>query len=158
MKLNRSDFIRLYNQPIYVIKDSNLSLVEEAKTDNYSTKLSENREIIGRMEKGILIITDEKQMTSEDETFLMKGLTALDVGKEDIGVFNHHEGKIDWKNLNGVNRVIWFRQQPEEQKLYKVHQENERKILIAGPMESIRTNQELKVRFWKALKLLFDQN
>ena len=152
-KLNPEHLHLLLDEPIYVLNEhfeghDSSPVPESEQLTNYK----------GENKKGILIIIEEKaedSVATKDEEFLFKGLNALNIIAEDVAIIDKHPD-IDSQGIKH-NKRITFRANPIEEKLYQIDTIDNISQLECHSINKIRNNQDLKVRFWLALKAMFEE-
>ena len=152
-KLSPDQLPQLFNEPIYV-----LDRPTTGRQDNADATAAEHPEIKGQNNKGILIVNEDTAHTPispEDEAFIFKGLNRLGITLDDVAIIS--SGDEQKASIDHRKKII-LQQNPSPQNLYQVISEKDGQILNCHTIAAIRQNQELKVKFWLALKEMFAAN
>ena len=151
-KLSPEHLHLLLDEPIYVLNEHFEGHdAVEPEPEQLTTYKGENK-------KGILITIETKKEVSiaaEDEEFLFKGLNALNIFAEDVAIVDKNQN-FDLREIEH-NKRLMFVSQSDEDKLYQVKTLDNIAQIECHSLSQIRNNQDLKVRFWLALKAMFEK-
>ncbi|MEN8249063.1 MAG: hypothetical protein ABFS32_09030 [Bacteroidota bacterium] len=154
IKLDPEHIHLLLDEPIYVLHEHFDAVVSEPSAELEKPQISNHK---GENKKGIVIINHDDNselMSQEDETFLFKGLNALDLTLEDV-LITYSEDSLD--DSIEFKKQIFFSSNPDPEKLYKVETIGGVQYLECDSLQSIRPDIELQKKFWIALKTLFNR-
>ena len=150
-KLDPEHLHLLLDEPIYVLDEhfeGSEKIVELAEIEELPKFRGENK-------KGILIIIEAtaENFVTADEEFLFAGLNALNIYAEDVAILVNFP--VD--EIPGIDhsKRILFKAKPAESKLYQPELIDNIPQLECHSISQIRSNQDLKVRFWLGLKAMF---
>lgn len=117
----------------------------------------------GNFEKGVLIILDEPELSSDLQEFLFKILGAVECSLKDIALVLGKQ--LDGTSMDTIHhlspsKVIMFGKVPHDvmhyrEELYKIHVEDSIEFLFADELSSIQTNVAMKKSLWNQLQILF---
>jgi len=103
------------------------------------------------MDKKILIVSDP--LSEEEEKFLQKIFTAIDIVPDQLSIVNSE------KSLSQQHSVVfYFGIQPtiENKALYKIHRVNDSDIILAHRLSEIACDDSRKRELWTVLKSCFN--
>lgn len=150
-KLNPEDLHLLIDEPIYVLREQvsqQEEVVEDASVEEPKIELEKPE-----LSKDILVIVSNN-VSPDDEIFLFKGLNALDITKNDISILDAFTPNEDDSRFSH-KKEIHFSENPDVEKVYKIIDNSGVSKLECHSLNTIRNDQDLKVKFWLALKALF---
>jgi hypothetical protein len=150
-KLNPEDLHLLIDEPIYLLKEQVVQqeeIKEDTKVEEPKVELEKPASI-----KDILVIVSNN-ISPDDEIFLFKGLNALDITKDDISILDAFT-PADEDSRFSHSKEIHFSENPDSEKVYRVIEISGLSKLACQPLNIIRNDKDLKVKFWLALKSLF---
>jgi hypothetical protein len=153
-KLNPEHLHLLLDEPIYILHSDHLK-------EQDVVLAPENNDVVvtfeGENKKGILIfIGAESEHTVEDKLFLFKGLNALNILAEDVALVEE-ASSLETQEKIKHTRCINFSGNSSEESFYNLNTNNGITALDCDRISQIRSNEDLKRRFWQALKALFQQ-
>ena len=157
-KLSPEHLHLLLDEPIYVLdghfeshgQKPELEPEVEANTENLTDFRGDNM-------KGILILNENNSpniIDAEDEAFLFKGLNALDIQLPDVAITNNTSTTKDIITMSHSKRIN-FSTKPVAGKLYQIVTQDDITYLECHSISQIRSDKELKVKFWLGLKTMF---
>jgi len=155
-KLEPEHLHLLLDEPFYVLSNEPRQDQHQTqeKTDEIESDTKELPAHKGGNNKGILIIIDGEYTETaavENEEFLFKGLNALNITLADVAIINSADTSL---NTPTHSIRINFSAQGSSNLSYDIEVESDIAILRCHPLEQIRSNKELKIKFWHGLKKL----
>jgi hypothetical protein len=146
----------LLDEPIYVLNSDHF----ESQEQNL-VSVSENVDAVvtfeGENKKGILIfIGKESEDQAEDKSFLFKGLNALNILVEDVALIEDM-ANLEMREKIGHTSCLQFSNSTAEENLYELNTNDSITMLECHSISQIRQSEDLKRKFWQALKALFQQ-
>ncbi len=154
-KLDPEHLHLLLDEPIYVL-NKHFDVTETQANDEKSDQKEFEKE--AKEVKGVLIINEEigeDIILQEDEEFLFKGLSALEINKDDVTIISTKTTAEDVKLIPHTKRII-FKSEAEESRLYRPTNSNGIVSMECNSLSQIRNDNELKKRFWLGLKAMFE--
>jgi len=156
-KLSDEHLYLLLDEPIYVLEE-HFESHEITKVPDVKTVKSNEASVLimGENQKGILILVDEKNdevISEEDKNFLFKGLNALKIFVEDVAI-----AKMNDQNeiSESINFSVCIRFSDDLEKVfYQPETEEGVTRLNCHSLAKIRSEQDLKLKFWRSLQALF---
>jgi len=150
-KLNPKDLHLLIDEPIYVLNDH----IHQQEEEIEGSKVEEPNVELAKPEttKEIIVITGSS-ISPEDEEFLFKGLNALDITKDNVSILNSLTPSQDGVQ-SPHKKEIRFSENSDEQNIYTIIDNSGVSQLQCHTLSNIRSDQDLKVKFWLGLKAMF---
>jgi hypothetical protein len=153
-KLNPEHLHLLLDEPIYILHSDHLKDQEDdvvlAPENSYTKATFE-----GENKKGILIFVGKgSEDIAEDKGFLFKGLNALNILAEDVALVEE-ASSLETKEKIKHSRCLNFSGNSSEETVYKLNTNSGIITLNCDRISQIRSSEDLKRRFWQALKTLF---
>lgn len=141
----------LMDDPIYVLEEHGDHAVVEPEAE---VEEPEAVYFTGENKKGIAVFLGadgNDEQATEDEAMLFKGLNALEITLEDIALIKQAYNNDAILPEHKV-RLVFSQEQRED--FYQVTNQNGVTVLTCQPLAVIRESQDLKVKYWLALKEL----
>ena len=150
-KLDPKDLHLLIDEPIYLLNDH---IHQEEETIEESKVEEPNVELVNPATTKDIIIVIDNVLSQDDEVFLYKGLNALDVTKDDISILDS-SALTQEDSSPSHKKEIFFNEIPDVQKIYRTSDNLGISHLECHSISKIRGDQDLKRKFWEALKAFF---
>ncbi|WP_297334957.1 hypothetical protein [Algoriphagus sp.] len=121
-------------------------------------------QVLGKFEKGILILHEEETLNEEVMDLLVKILQAVGHSLNSVGMVSSKaltgQTLADFHALNAHTVIKFGRIQHPINSLpinnYQIHTEEETEYLFADSLSQIAENKALKAKLWNNLKILFN--
>lgn len=156
-QLSPSDLHLLLDDEIYVIESSSDAAIQDNETSTTENESEEETlSYKGNFSKRVLIlysVEGQPSMPETEEEFLLKVLSAVNLGLEDVAIMNLEDG-MGWEESLQPSNVIDFSGNVERE-LYVVENNGEAQTIYCDRLNSISANIELKKKLWAGLKAMF---
>ena len=154
-KLSTRDLHLLLDEPIYVLDKSISPDSTIAVEDNPAPKPIIQYK--GGFEKKIIVLFQDEskqQISSENETFLLKIMSAVHLGPADIAILNIEEAP-NWQESLEPDVVLGFGIESSPIALYELQNINECTHFYADSLSIIAEDVGFKRQLWEGLKKMF---
>ena len=152
-KLSPEHLHLLLDEPIYVLESDLREHFEGHETIPETKPTTDQIKFKGENKKGILIISQEA-LVAEDEEFLFKGLSALEICARDVAIIIKPADAEIPLAIDHSKRIS-FNTNPDEEVTYQIKSIEDIMQLECHSINKIRLNKDLKVSFWQGLKAIF---
>ncbi len=148
---------RLFEESIYLIGNPNEVeiLSEKIVVQNIETKpepaLKPLPRVVVKNKKKLIVLTDKKMLTEDENTFISKLIAAVSLSATDAAImmqtdFNKEEYDFEY--------LLQFGHSSKEK--YKIHQEDGYSLLAADGLVNLTNSLDFKKLLWSSLQLMFN--